>query len=324
VVGDYFGVRDGEAFAASGWRNFAAFFGASNIDVLPRERTWIQDLSTNCYLWAYGCGPGTYTSIGGLGTANNYNDGVSTDLVKGDLKAVFTMMFGSWLGDWDSEDDLQRSVLAAPSYALTCSWSGRPHWFIQHMALGAPIGFSARLTQNNRFDGLYRNQQNNGASEIHIALMGDPTLRMHVVAPPTNVQAEQHGELVELHWERGRDCILGYHVYRAASPDGPFSRITAEPVTATNFTDARAGVASTYMVRSLKLETSGSGTYYNLSQGAFVTLPGEQFVAPMPPLASAGTTDNSGLATHPDLILVSGTNGIPSSTGHAVTRAAIP
>lgn len=323
VVGDYFGVRDGEAFAASGWRNFAAFFGASNIDVLPREGTWIQDLSTNCYLWAYGCGPGTYTSIGGLGTANNYNDGVSTDLVKADVKAVFTMMFGSWLGDWDAEDDLQRSVLAAPSYALTCAWSGRPHWFLQHMALGAPIGFSARLTQNNRFDGLYHNQQNNGAGQIHIALMGDPTLRMHVVAPPTHLQAEQDGPQVKLHWGSGRDSILGYHVYRASSPEGPFSRLTTEPVTITRFTDTHAAVASTYMVRSLKLETSGSGSYYNLSQGAFVTLPGQELISPAPPVVSIGAAENNNSATHPELILVSGTNGIPSSTGHAARPASI-
>jgi hypothetical protein len=37
------------------------------------------------------------------------------------------------------------------------------------------------VTQNNRHDGFYRNELNNGAGQIHIALMGDPTLRMRVV-----------------------------------------------------------------------------------------------------------------------------------------------
>ena len=54
------------------------------------------------------------------------------------------MLFGSWLGDWDSEDNIMRAVLATPDYGLTCAWSGRPHWFLQHMALGEPIGFSTR------------------------------------------------------------------------------------------------------------------------------------------------------------------------------------
>jgi hypothetical protein len=323
VVGDYFGVRDGEAFAASGWRNFAAFFNATNVCVLPRERTWLRDLATNSYLWAYGCGPGTYTSIGGLGTADNYNDGVSTDLVRTDIKAVFTMMFGSWLGDWDSEDDLQRSVLATPSYGLTCAWSGRPHWFLQHMALGAPIGFSARLTQNNRFDGLYHNQQNNGAGQIHIALMGDPTLRMHVVAPPIQMQASQNGSLVELYWQHSEDTVLGYHVYRASSPKGPFTRLTAAPITETTFTDSQVSLAATYMVRGLKLETSGSGTYYNLSEGPFVTLPGVETVPPAPAVASAGRLDEYSSTIHPELSLLSSTNGIPPSTGHPPGPASV-
>jgi hypothetical protein len=323
VVGDYFGVRDGEAFAASGWRNFSAFFGATNISILPRERTWVECLATNSYLWAYGCGPGTYTSIGGLGTANNYNDGVSTDLVRADLKAVFTLMFGSWLGDWDSEDDLQRSILATPSYGLACAWSGRPHWFLQPMALGAPIGFCARLTQNNRRDGLYHNQMNNGAGQIHIALMGDPTLRMHVVAPPTHLAASLHGQIVDLQWGACDDSILGYHVYLASSPSGHFTRLTSAPITSTSFADPRPEFSSTYMVRGLKLETSGSGTYYNLSEGCFVTLPGTAMVPSAPTVASRDGAGEFSAAVHADLAGVSSTNAIPPSTGHAPGRTPI-
>lgn len=187
LVGDYFGVRDGEAFAASGWRNLASFFEAANVTTLPDQGTWISTLSSNSYLWAYGCGPGSYTSIGGLGNSDSYHDGVTTEMVKNDAKAVFTMLFGSWLGDWDSEDNFQRAVLALPSLGLTCVCSGRPHWFLHHMALGETIGYSTRLTQNNTPGGLYRNQMNSCAGQIHIALMGDPTLRMHVVAPPSNL-----------------------------------------------------------------------------------------------------------------------------------------
>jgi hypothetical protein len=271
LLGDYFGVRDGEAFAASGWRNFAAFFTPAKVTSLPNERTWIECLSTNSYLWAYGCGAGTYTSIGGLGTADGYNDGVTTDLVKEDVKAVFTLLFGSWLGDWDSEDDLQRSVLATPSYGLTCAWSGRPHWFLQHMALGAPIGFSTRLTQNNGWAGLYHNQINNGAGQIHIALMGDPTLRMHVVPPPIQLEGNCRDSIADLDWKPSDGPVLGYHVYRASQPEGRFTRLTTSPLAGTAYSDPHWRQDSTYMVRAIKLETSGSGTYFNLSQGVFVT-----------------------------------------------------
>ena len=79
------------------------------------------------------------------------------------------------------------------------------------MALGEPIGFSARLTQNNRPGGLYENEQNNCASLIHIALMGDPTLRMHVVAPPSNVSLTEENNNVTLNWSASSEpgpCLI--------------------------------------------------------------------------------------------------------------------
>jgi hypothetical protein len=305
VVGDYFGERDGEAFAASGWRNFASFFGASNITSLPEERTWIPTMGTNSCLWAYGCGAGTYTSIGGFGSANQYNDGTTTDLVRADAKAVFMLLFGSWLGDWDSEDDMLRSVLATPSFGLTAAWSGRPHWFVHPMALGAPIGFCARLTQNNGEGGLYRNQVNNGAGQIHIALMGDPTLRMHIVAPPTHLEVVTNGSSASLNWQPSADAVLGYHVYSSAFPNGPYVRLTSSPLLATIFTPA-APLAPYYMVRAVKLETSASGTYYNLSQGAF----------PAPARPTAETL--VGKAADPGNVSALTTNAPPSRVGASV------
>jgi hypothetical protein len=269
VVGDYFGVRDGEAFAASGWRNLASFFDAAHVTTLSDEGTWISNLSSNSYLWAYGCGPGSFTSIGGLGKSDSFHDGVTTELYKNDPKAAFTMLFGSWLGDWDSEDNFQRAALALPSYGLTCVCSGRPHWFMHHMALGETIGYSTRLTQNNRPEGLYRNQQNNCAGQIHIALMGDPTLRMHTVGPAANLTCTNGNEGAMLNWDASSDSVLGYHIYRAKNPDGVFTRLTSTPIENTSYVDAAGSSGATYMVRAVKLETSASGTYYNASQGIF-------------------------------------------------------
>src|SRR5207244_9976551 len=215
IVGDYFGVRDGEAFAASGWRNLSTFFTPANVTTLTDRGTWIPTLTTNACLWAYGCGPGSYTSIGGLGNTDKFDDGVTTEMVGHDVKAVFTMLFGSWLGAWDSEDNMQRTVLALPSYGLTCALSGRPHWFMHHMALGETIGYSTRLTQNNGPSGLYQNQMNSCAGQIHIALMGDPTLRMHMVAPPMDLKENSVANGLNLNWKESSERVVGYHVYRA-------------------------------------------------------------------------------------------------------------
>ncbi|PWU18631.1 MAG: hypothetical protein C5B50_08580 [Verrucomicrobia bacterium] len=277
MLGDYFGARDGEAFAASGWRNFSTFFGATNIISLPRQGTWIPTLSATPCLWAYGCGAGTFTSMEGIGNANSYKDGTTAQVVHADIKAAFALCFGSWLGDWDAEDDMLRSVLALPSYGLASAWSGRPHWFLHHMALGETIGYSARLTQNNGPRGPYHNQLNNGAGQIHIALMGDPTLRMHVVAPPGPLSSQAKGRSINLSWTPSIDSVVGYHVYRATDLEGPFKRLTSTPLTGTNYLDKEGSVAANYMVRAVKLETSASGTYYNPSEGTFL----KQFAAPI-------------------------------------------
>lgn len=270
IVGDFFGVRSGEAFAASGWRNFSTFFGANNVASTPTAGTWTPTLHTNAYLWAYGCGAGSFTSIAGLGNSDTYNDVLTRELWTNDVQCVFTLLFGSWLGDWDSQDNIMRGVLALPTYGLTCAWSGRPHWFMHHMALGMPIGYSARLTQNNGPSGLYQNAINSAAGQIHVALMGDPTLRMHVVAPPGRVSAATNGASRTLTWTASSDQVVGYHVYRASGTNG-FTRLTASPVAATTYTDSTGTGAANYMVRAVKLETSGSGTYYNPSVGSFLT-----------------------------------------------------
>ena len=164
-------------------------------DAAPDDQKWSSMLTAGTYLWAYGCGGGSYTSMSGMGTHGTYHDIWSTDIVGGDAKAVFFMMFGSWLGEWDSTDNLMRSALATSTMGLTCSWAGRPHWYYHHMGLGEPIGYSARLTQNN--GGLYQNQVNQNLRGVHIALMGDPTLRLHPVEPPSEDSPDAVRELTQ-------------------------------------------------------------------------------------------------------------------------------
>jgi len=103
--------------------------------------------------------------------------------------------------------------------------------------------------------------------------MGDPTLRMHPVQPANALTAWTNVASVQLSWTASYDSVLGYHVYRAADPSGPFTRLTGSLLTSTAFTDpAPLSGANAYMVRAVKLESTPSGTYYNASQGSFVTI----------------------------------------------------
>jgi hypothetical protein len=260
LIDDHLGVQGGwEAFAANGWRVFAPFFGATNSFAAS---DWFGTLSNNSYLWGYGCGGGTYTSASGVGS--------TSDFVNNDPRVVFTMLFGSYFGDWDSQNNFLRAQLGTTNYTLASVWAGRPFWIFHHMALGETIGFSARLTQNN--SALY--SADLFSYYVHVALLGDPTLRMHIVAPPSGLLVatnDSGGE--DLSWNASPDTVLGYHVYRAPTAAGPFTRQTTNLISGTSYTDPVL-TTDVYMVRAVNLEVSASGSYYNASQGIFQSLDG--------------------------------------------------
>ncbi|MEY4941430.1 MAG: hypothetical protein RIQ93_3165, partial [Verrucomicrobiota bacterium] len=271
IVGDYFGIRGGEAFSASGYRGFAPLVGANNVRNLnvefnDQQGVWIPQLKQNDYLLAYACGAGSYASISGIGSGL-YNGGDTVEMVNSNVRGVFNLLFGSWLGDWDHEDNILRAPLLT-DYGLVSVWSGRPHWFIHPIGLGETFGYATQLTQNNTNQ--YQTHINSSAHRIHIALMGDPTLRLHPVVPARALTGSVNGSTVSLSWNASTDsALLGYHVYRASSALGSYARLTSAPTTETNYSDESAPAGAVYMVRAIKLENTTSGSYHNPSQGIF-------------------------------------------------------
>jgi len=260
VIDENFGVSTG-AFSVTGWRNFSAMFGPKNII----EGDLLTNCSTQNLLFAFGAGGGSYNSCGGVCS--------TTDLVTS-KPAVFNMLFGSYFGDWDNTNNLLRAPLASPENGLTNAWSGRPYWQNHSMALGDPIGYSALVTQNNR--GLY--SYGIFANLIHVGLMGDPTLRLHIIAPPTAVSAKDsfNKTIVNLKWTSSAESShLGYYIYRASSPYGNYFPLNSTPVTSTAFADNSPFQGTNYyLVKTVKLTTSASGSYFNTSYGAATVITG--------------------------------------------------
>ena len=271
---------DFEGLRSTPLRIYPPLFGASSTTTVPWG-AFFPTVKTNDYLFAYGAGGGSYYTCAGIGS--------SDDFALNDIKAVFTFFFGSYFGDWDNESNFLRASLGSTSYTLTASWAGRPHWFMHPMAMGETIGYVTRLTQNNQTNGLYQ-PYNLGTREVHVALMGDPTLRLHPVIPPSNLLINETTNGFNLTWNESAEAdLLGYYVYKSDSDAGPFTRISGtNPISETNFTDTAGVASSVYMLRAVKLESSPSGTYYNLSQGIFVrpfplpSAPGISRAAPRP------------------------------------------
>ncbi|HLG33504.1 MAG TPA: T9SS type A sorting domain-containing protein [Bacteroidia bacterium] len=255
LVDDNFGAFSGEAFASNGWR-IASILTPDSISA----QDYFTELGSNTYQWSYGCGGGSYTSCNGVGN--------TSDFAADTVQTVFSMLFGSYFGDWDSQNNFLRAPLA--SGALTSAWAGRPHWHFHPMSLGEPIGFSARLSQNN--SSTYSG--NNSTRYVHIALMGDPSLRQHIIAPPLNLTgANVSTNYVELHWSPSPDSVLGYYVFKLDTSTGIYNRISPAIVSDTNFAEANITLGiNYYMVRAIRLEASVTGTYYNMSEGIFDTI----------------------------------------------------
>lgn len=291
LVGDYFGLFNGSAPAQAAFRNFAPLVGATNIRNLnieynDQKGVWIPAAAANDYLFAYGGAPSGYGAISALGSAGPSFGAPVAEFLSRDVRNVFTMFWGSYLGDWDHWDNVFRAPLAN-NYGLATVWSGRSHWFIHPLGMGETFGYAARLSQNNT--GTY-----DGASgATYIALMGDPSLRIHPVVPVGSVNGSLSGSTVALTWTASGDsALVGYQVYRATSASGPYTRLTSAPIAGLTFNDPAGSATAVYMVRAIKRESSPSGSYLNASQGLFWSATGGATIpppAPLPPTTSDTT-----------------------------------
>ncbi|MBK9191864.1 MAG: hypothetical protein IPM77_10295, partial [Crocinitomicaceae bacterium] len=259
LIDDNFTTYD-EGFSQSGYNNFAALVG--------RDNTYLNDYftqlsystsTTGTYLFSYGCGGGTYTSAGGIGNTTNFNND--------SLSSVFTMLFGSYFGDWDYTNAFLRAPLAQGNTLTNC-WAGRPNWYLIHMGMGENIGYSARLTQNNNTT--YVPSIYGGLSKmVTINLMGDPSLRAYYIPQPNNLTVTENGNSNDLSWSAG-GSETGYNIYRRYADSVDFVKLNSTLITATNFTDNSLPVAGDvfYYVKAVEMKTTPSGSFENESLAA--------------------------------------------------------
>lgn len=265
VIDDNFGYFNGEAFAANGWKNFAPICTPSNVIA----GDYLTTLNANNYQWSYGCGGGSYTSASGIGNTN--------DFVTANTQNVFTVLFGSYFGDWDINNNFLRAPLCQGK-TLASLWAGRPHWALHHMGLGETIGYSTLTSQNNNGTYFYAygggNINFNPPSVVHVALMGDPTLRSDIVSPVSNVVATKVGNNCHITWSASTQTnVMGYNIYMKNDTNKTYVKINPTLITGTSYTHQcliYPGVYK-YMVRAMVLEQTPSGSYYNMSEGIMDT-----------------------------------------------------
>lgn len=241
----------GEAFGQTGIKNYSVFFNPAKVEY----GNYRDSLLKKSYLCSYGSGGGWYEGAGGISTTQN--------MAVDSLQTVFTFLFGSYFGDWDSANNFLRSALGSGTI-LTNAWSGRPHWVIHHMALGDHIGYCTRLSMNNST--LYN--AGYAARGVHMALMGDPSLTLYPIPAVPSLKLTEAGPHIDVRWQPSPDATNGYYVYRKIVGNTIFD-VIAKNVKDTVFKDLCVpnGFTYEYMVRAVKLESNASGNFYNLSAG---------------------------------------------------------
>ncbi|MCB9263027.1 MAG: T9SS type A sorting domain-containing protein [Flavobacteriales bacterium] len=262
IIDENFGANASEAFGSNGYRFFGAVAGINAIE----QNDIITTMKDNQYIFGYGSGPGSFTSAGGIGTTNDFaaNQGA----------AYFNMLFGSFFGDWNVSNNFLRAPLACEKGGLINAWAGRPNWEFYPMALNQSAGVCARITQNEKYNGLY--QTGYFANQVHVALMGDPSLRLHAFEPPKNVNisVSNAGQTVQITWEKAdNDLADGYDIYYSRNKYGPYTKANATLITTTSFTHSSPFNGKVYyMVRANRLENTFSGSFYNQSQGVMAEI----------------------------------------------------
>ncbi len=246
-------------------RHTNAWFG------LNASNSIVGDVFTNglAALWGAQAGHGSFNCI----NHTNANEHNTTDLAGFGTAQVpqvaFYLLRGSYFAEWNIYyDQFLRACLAMTNHGLASMWVDQPYslWNLQSLALGECLG-----------QGLVRTVDNaaGNVSVRSVYIMGDPTLRPFVLAPPTSLMGTRSGT-VTLTWTASTDPAAQYCVFRSTnatlSASSQFTKLTQVPIALTNYTDATppSSTNTTYMVRALSMTSTGSGSFTNLSQGVFI------------------------------------------------------
>jgi Bacterial Ig domain len=237
------------------------------------------DVQQKDYLIGYAGGWGGGSSAFGIGVT--YNDGetdvnldaANNNFVDFDSRVVFLNLYGSWFGPWEQPNDFLRAPLANPydpangrfgcGLAVVYDRYGLDSTTLQKRALGAPIG-EALFTGTT--------------PSVNVNLLGDPSLRLHAVVPPTGLSLSKSGSTITVSWNLSASAS-GYNIYRGPTRHGPFMMVnTTGPITDSPYTAPSPSVGDPpdnfYMVRAVRNETTAFGSYLNMSEGVIAQVPG--------------------------------------------------
>jgi hypothetical protein len=256
-----------EGFSFNGHMNFSSLFGDSVV-----KSSLLSSLQTDTYKWSYACSFGSDSSLSGVGSV--------TTLKNTDYQGIFSMVFGSYFGDWNTENNFMRSLLADGKMLTTC-WAGRPNWFFHQMGLNNPIGTSAKMSVENSSNSSYLSTSSYDiygyySNGVHMQLLGDMTLRQNYKKSITTLNTTYNASTasVDLAWTAPiGELVTEYKIYKSSDSLANFTLLTTLLSTDSVFSDSLiTSTGNYYYITYVTLDTTNSGSYYNRSTGTFATM----------------------------------------------------
>lgn len=255
-----------EGFSFNGHMNFSSLFGDS-----ITKSSLLSSLQSDTYKWSYACGPGSDSSLSGVGSV--------TTLKNSDYQGIFSMVFGSYFGDWNTEDNFMRSLLADGKMLTTC-WAGRPNWFFHQMGLNNPIGTSAKMSVENSSNSSYLSTTSydiygHFSNGVHMELLGDMTLRQNYKKSISTLNTAYNPSTVsvDLTWTAPvGEVVTEYKIYKSSDSVSNFTLLATLLASDSTFSDSLiASTGNYYYISYVTLDSTNSGSYYNRSTGTYAS-----------------------------------------------------
>ena len=187
-------------------------------------------------------------------------------------RIAFAFFTASFHWDWNREMSVLRSLVSSSDFGIASAWD-KGRWQIELLALGECLG--ATQIRNVQAFVPVRNEFNEDVNALggaptdgtFFAIVGDPTLRLHYLLPPSSVAMDG----LQLNWGASQDpAVSQYLVYRKDSPTSVYARVSSSslPVSCCSVgLTANDAAATSLMVRSVKTISTGAGSYEALSHG---------------------------------------------------------
>ena len=259
-------------------KGFPSFYKVTVVDTSGNESTPVSASATR----KDGVKPLAVTSL----TATRTDEGISLDWAdnsEADLAGYVVTRATSSGGTYTK---LTSAPLAGSSFVDTAAEAGRNYWYKV-----SAVDFSGYSSSTVRV----------------AALVPD------ITPPPavTSLAATASTSGIKLDWPSvSVSDRAGYHVYRSAAAEGPFTRLTATPRTSSDYSDTTAPVGALSYYRVVTVDTSG-----NESTPVSASATRKDGVRPAAPAALTATAVPDGV------LLDWADNGEADLAGYVVSRA---